>query len=123
MTPRGSQPAKSAVGRCSMGWVRLFAISFQEPGPIGGGRFAGTGGALAFSHPNLVFPHSNVTLLSWLTLGDFGVPGGGNGNSCFGYTSPSGREYAIIGLSTGTAFVASQVQTFQAPVKASGAKL
>jgi choice-of-anchor B domain-containing protein len=74
-------------------------------GPISGGRFAGTGGAMAFSHPNLVFPRSNVTLLSWLTLGEFGVPSGGNGNSCFGYTSPSGREYAIMGLSTGTAFV------------------
>ena len=51
------------------------------------------------------FPRSGVTLLAWLSLPDFGVPSGGNGNSCFGYTSPSGREYAIMGLSTGTAFV------------------
>ncbi len=55
--------------------------------------------------PAVDFPHSGVTLLSWLSLPDFGVPAGGNGNSCFGYVSPSGREYAIIGLSTGTAFV------------------
>ena len=64
--------------------------------PTAGGSIAATG---------VNFPHSNVTLLSWLSLPDFGVPSGGNGNSCFGYTSPSGREYAIMGLSNGTAFV------------------
>jgi choice-of-anchor B domain-containing protein len=51
------------------------------------------------------FPAYRVTLLSWLTLSDFGVPGGGNGNSLTGYTSPGGRRYALMGLSTGTAFV------------------
>ncbi len=55
--------------------------------------------------PPVGFPHSNVTLLSWLTLPDLGVPPGGNGNSCFGYTSGSGREYAILGTSVGTSFV------------------
>lgn len=49
------------------------------------------------------FASSGVTLLSWLSLPDFGSPA--NGNSVFGYVSPSGREYAIMGLSTGTAFV------------------
>lgn len=48
---------------------------------------------------------SGVTLLSWVTLGDFGVPSGGNGNSLWGYEAPSGRRYALMGLSTGTAFV------------------
>ncbi|HEV8112679.1 MAG TPA: choice-of-anchor B family protein [Planctomycetota bacterium] len=65
----------------------------------------GGNGNLFVTGPGLRFQKSNVTLLSWLTLPDMGVPAGGNGNSCFGYTSPSGREYAIIGLSTGTAFV------------------
>lgn len=55
--------------------------------------------------PGMRFPKSNVTLFAWLTLPDLGVPAGGNGNSCFGYVSPSGREYAIIGLSNGTGFV------------------
>ncbi|MFO0840577.1 MAG: choice-of-anchor B family protein [Phycisphaerae bacterium] len=50
------------------------------------------------------FPSSGITLLSWLPLSDFG-PSVTSSNSCFGYVSPSGREYAIIGLSTGTGFV------------------
>src|SRR3954466_7150068 len=36
MKPRGNQPANSAVGRWSIGLVKLFAISLHEPGPIGG---------------------------------------------------------------------------------------
>jgi choice-of-anchor B domain-containing protein len=49
----------------------------------------------------VTFAHQNVTLLSWLSLPDLGLPagGGGNGASCFGYTSPSGREYALMCLS------------------------
>ncbi len=52
----------------------------------------------------LGFPSSGIELLAWLPCNEFG----GNvtsANSCFGYTSPSGREYAIIGLSAGTGFV------------------
>jgi choice-of-anchor B domain-containing protein len=66
---------------------------------------SGPGGTQALLGPGVQFPSNNVTLLSWLSLTDFGVPSGGNGNSCYGYVSPSGREYAIMGLSTGTAFV------------------
>lgn len=50
------------------------------------------------------FPSSNIILEAWLPLAEFG----GNinrGNDCWGYVSPSGREYAIIGLSHGTGFV------------------
>jgi choice-of-anchor B domain-containing protein len=65
----------------------------------------GGDGNLLLTGPALRFQKSNVTLLSWLSLPDLNVPAGGNGNSCFGYTSPSGREYAIIGVSNGTAFV------------------
>jgi choice-of-anchor B domain-containing protein len=50
------------------------------------------------------FASSNVTLLSWLTLGDLSA-GATSGNVCWGYTSPSGREYALMGVSNGTAFV------------------
>jgi len=49
------------------------------------------------------FPSDNVQLLSWLPLSEFGSPSAGN--DCWGYTSPSGREYAIFGHFDGTAFV------------------
>jgi len=42
------------------------------------------------------FDFENVILHSWLDLGAFGNPS--NGNDCWGYTSPSGREYALMGL-------------------------
>ncbi|HIN84361.1 MAG TPA: choice-of-anchor B family protein [Phycisphaerales bacterium] len=45
---------------------------------------------------SLGFTFDNVILKSWLDLGAFGNPS--NGNDCWGYTSPSGREYAIMGL-------------------------
>ena len=61
--------------------------------------------ALVASSPGIGFTAHDVTLLSWLTLPDFGVNAAGNGNSCFGYTSPSGREYALFGTSTATAVV------------------
>lgn len=49
------------------------------------------------------FPASGVALLSWVPLSELGWPK--NANSCWGYTAPSGREYALLGLSSGTAFV------------------
>ena len=50
------------------------------------------------------FPSENVTLLSQVALDDFpGQPI--RGNDCWGYVSPSGREYAIMGLQNGTGFV------------------
>jgi tetratricopeptide (TPR) repeat protein len=51
------------------------------------------------------FPHQGLTLLSWMTLEDFGVGPGGNANTVWGYTSPGNRRYALLGLSNGTAFV------------------
>jgi choice-of-anchor B domain-containing protein len=54
--------------------------------------------------PTDFFDSHNVTLLSWIPLSAF--PGGhGSGNDCWGYTSPSGREYAIMGLQRGFGFV------------------
>jgi len=49
------------------------------------------------------FDRSGVELLSWLTLSDLG--GSIDGNDCWGYVSPSGREYALVGFSNGFAFV------------------
>ena len=48
----------------------------------------------------LGFPASNVTLLAWLPLGQF-QGSQLHGNDCWGYVSPSGREYAIYGLQSG----------------------
>ena len=50
------------------------------------------------------FPKSDVTLLSWLPFDEIGA-GISSGNDCWGYVSPTAREYAIMGFSNGTAFV------------------
>jgi choice-of-anchor B domain-containing protein len=49
------------------------------------------------------FESLNVTLLSWLPLGEFGNHS--SGNDCWGYVSGSGREYALMGLAGGTGVV------------------
>lgn len=68
-------------------------------------RYEGPGYRAALrGTPPINFPSNNVTLLSWIPLGEFGSEIT-SANSCWGYVSPSGREYAIIGLSHGTAFV------------------
>jgi choice-of-anchor B domain-containing protein len=51
----------------------------------------------------LGFPAAGVSLMAWLPVGQFGAHT--SGSSCWGYVSPGGREYAIIGLSNGTGFV------------------
>ena len=48
------------------------------------------------------FPSENVSMYSHLTLADFDAT---FAEDSWGYVSPSGREYAIIGLSRGTGFV------------------
>ena len=42
-----------------------------------------------------------MTLRSWLPLDEFD-PTATDGTDCWGYTAPSGREYAFIGVDTGT---------------------
>ncbi|HZW11479.1 MAG TPA: choice-of-anchor B family protein [Phycisphaerales bacterium] len=46
------------------------------------------------------FPAENVTLLSWVPLNNF-PNDQRSGNDCWGYVSPSGREYAIFGMQSG----------------------
>jgi len=48
------------------------------------------------------FSASNMTLLAQLPSSAFG---GSGGNDCWGYTSPSGREYAIFCMSASTGWV------------------
>ena len=61
------------------------------------------GSPRAIAGTNGNFNSFGVTLLSWLTLSDFGNHA--SGNSVWGHVSGSGREYAIMGLSGGTGFV------------------
>jgi choice-of-anchor B domain-containing protein len=49
------------------------------------------------------YPCSNVDLMAFLPLAQIG---GGNGNDIWGWTDPlTGKEFAIMGLTNGTAFV------------------
>jgi len=48
------------------------------------------------------FPAENVSLYSHLSLADLNAE---FAEDCWGYVSPSGREYAIIGLSQGPGFI------------------
>ncbi len=50
------------------------------------------------------FPSAGIDLRSWISLPEFD-PTTNAANDCWGYVAPSGREYALIGLSLGTAFV------------------
>ncbi len=50
------------------------------------------------------FDSNNVRLLSRISLPEFG-PTYTQGTDSWGYVSPSGREYAIMGMNTGVAFV------------------
>ncbi len=50
------------------------------------------------------FDSENMTLLAWLPLSSF-AGSHNSGNDCWGYVSPSGREYAIMGLQAGYGYV------------------
>ncbi|MBK7875617.1 MAG: choice-of-anchor B family protein [Planctomycetes bacterium] len=96
---RGPVSARASAGPTTTATPNPSArLALSAPAPA-------TTTSLLASGPAIGFTSHDVTLLSWLTLPDFGVNAAGNGNSCYGYTSPSGREYALMGLSTGTAVV------------------
>lgn len=68
--------------------------------------------ALVITAPAAAQVSQNVTLLSQQNL--YG-PGGAAYASCYGWTSPGGAEFAIIGVSTGTSIVDVTIPT--APVE------
>jgi choice-of-anchor B domain-containing protein len=84
-------------------------LPYRGPGwtsPLDGlGRLRSGAGAMqplgASCDPT--FCSSDVRLLSWMPLADLG--GASAASNCWGYASPGGREYALIGLSNGTAIV------------------
>jgi len=49
------------------------------------------------------FTSDGVTLQTWLSLSELG--GYSTGNDCWGYVSPSEREYAIMGVNSATIFI------------------
>jgi len=71
----------------------------REPPALGTAQPDGAGGG-----DRAAFESMNVTLLKWFPLSDF-AGGSTSGNDCWGYVSPSGREYAIMGLERGFGFV------------------
>lgn len=87
--------------------------------------YAGSGWRLGDATARGVLPQfdsDGVQLMSWLTLADFGT-GASRGDDCWGYTSPSGREYGIMGTENAIVFVevtnpamATLVGTIPAPV-------
>lgn len=83
---RAAPPEHERIGR-------RVALPTSPPGPRAASTVAQGGG----------FGASGVTLLSHVPLSEF--PGGGQANDVWGYVSPAGREYAIIGLQSGTGFV------------------
>src|SRR4030067_3335901 len=58
--------------------------------------------ALASALAQAQFPSSNVDLYAQVTLAQFSA---NSGNDCWGYVSPSGRQYALMGLNNKIAFV------------------
>ena len=70
----------------------------MEP-PYKGSGWREADGGLAGNYDS-----NKIQLRSWLSVSDLGG-GSSSCNDCWGYVSPSGREYAIIGTNQGTAFV------------------
>lgn len=69
---------------------------FRLP-PFDGPSYQAGQGAAA----STTFPADNVRMLAWFPLNT--IPGApASANDCWGYVSPGGREYALIGLSNGT---------------------
>jgi len=58
--------------------------------------------ALMTGSASAQFDSENISLHSQIDVGTFGAS---RGNDCWGYVSPSGREYALMGLDNKVAFV------------------
>lgn len=68
-------------------------------------------GVLLAGSAQAQFASQGVSMFSNITLSTFGST---SGNSCWGYVSPSGRQYAIMGLNNKVAFI--EVTNPNAPV-------
>jgi len=81
--------------------------SLAAPGGValahGAGLSAGLSGRGTQALGGNPFAANGIELLSWLPLSEFGSPA--TGSDCWGYTSPSGREYALFCHSEGMSVV------------------
>lgn len=79
----------------------------RRPAYSGPGFLRGAAATMGLPTANagagLNFAAQGLRLESWLTLGDLGDAA--SGNDCWGYASPSGREYALMGTSNSTVVV------------------
>jgi len=72
--------------------------------PYTGGGLSGRSARAYAESSEQLFESSQARMLSWISSVEMaGTPQ--NSNDIWGYVSPRGREYAIVGLLTGTAFV------------------
>src|SRR3954471_15368985 len=80
MNPRGSQPANIAVARWRFGALRLRAIRFHDPGPIGGGPLwslkvaPAALSAVAAGRPSAPVRPSKLSPFEWATMNHGGTP-------------------------------------------------
>ncbi len=74
--------------------------AFQGPPLVGKVRAPGGNGQI----PDAPFQSFKVALLAQIPLNNF-PNNPASGADCWGYVSPSGREYALMGVSGGTAYV------------------
>lgn len=89
-------------------------LGFRPGAYVSGGSLAGAGNVQGtglggvilstLSSGHMSYESQGMELLSWMPLSTLGG-GAFSGNDCWGYVSGSGREYAIIGTSSGTSFV------------------
>ena len=86
-----------SVGGCTATWAADCAGPDQQFTP------AGSCCGAECLPPGETYASSGVELLSHMWSNQF-TPNPGLGNDVWGYASPSGREYAIIGLEAGTGF-------------------
>jgi choice-of-anchor B domain-containing protein len=96
------KPVPVAPG-AAKGGQKEGAAAGARNGIGGAGGGSGEGGGGRGGKINGVYDALNIEMLSHLTLSE--LNGGSNANDCWGYVSPSGREYAIIGTQNGTTYV------------------
>ena len=93
-----NMPGKGRVPEHAREIMRAFAEEQHQDQNLPAQSITACVGGLAGT-----YPCSNVDLLAFLPLSQIG---GGSGSDIWGWTdSTDGKEYAIMGLSTGTAFV------------------
>ncbi len=90
--------ARFTFGALSIVAISALSIAHEQPGlgetdPVGPGQ----------ESPD-VYPRANIEFLSRVSAAEFGASAM-RGNDCWGYVSPSGREYALMGLDTATGIV------------------